>query len=516
MNSTDVSVDMTPTTSLSRSHATISTSTVRISSSKNPAITDGEGVQSHPESSASSSFRHVAHHMNPERVFSEATTSADENAGGGCVQKPSSGEKAAKTEKRGKQDASESTDGNLMNILAVGYMPPTPSSPSPTPLSSTRKPDQAKVGQESGDKSTSEISRADQPRTDTAQFSTHSIVKTVDISTSSTASIYKEFLAGNASDDISAPGSDEKSTHVSDRKPMMNGQSILGNDVRNTSTSPLKTTMGDLTLFKKMTRLTRRLSSPSKSGSHDKVAVHLKSAGKSDTETKSHSRNLTVPLSPKNNLLRDVPLPPLKEVSSLSSASASTTTGGSGSAVVPGTTLLNNDVHALLPTQSIDLPPGGTPLRLDAPGWQSTLASQAGTLRNGQRLSIRTEPASLGPIQIEATSVGKGGGIRIHLTANHADTVSMLQQASPLIAQQLMGGGLGIHTTVTASASEPFPSFSPFFDSSSQENDTSQNKDGHSFAHSRAQPLGSVSGVPLDEPDAPSSIHIAKGFESWI
>ncbi|OCX72177.1 hypothetical protein A6M23_10305 [Acidithiobacillus thiooxidans] len=155
--------------------------------------------------------------------------------------------------------------------------------------------------------------------------------------------------------------------------------------------------------------------------------------------------------------------------------------------------------------------PDGQVLHLDTSGWQAVLASQAGRLRPGQSLLVRTNPASLGPIQVEAVHSGQGKHFHIQLTANHSDTIRMLQQGAPLIAQQISGVGTNTITQITVSDAA---TFSQAFFSSSQENSRQPNKDG-TPTQTRRLSTGLVENVQQKVGDS-SIVQDVTGFESWI
>jgi hypothetical protein len=166
----------------------------------------------------------------------------------------------------------------------------------------------------------------------------------------------------------------------------------------------------------------------------------------------------------------------------------------------PPSTLLDNAVH------------------MTNPGWETAIAGRLSMAHPGQTFSVTVHPLTMGPIQVMATRTNSGG-MRLHLTARHADTVTMLQQGAPVIAAQIMGNGnpgMGNSVTVTASVAQGTPS--PTLSTSQQGyQDNAPHGDGHN-AFARNVPLvhGSATATRPDNQGDPSSIIDTAGFESWV
>lgn len=163
-------------------------------------------------------------------------------------------------------------------------------------------------------------------------------------------------------------------------------------------------------------------------------------------------------------------------------------------------------------------PPSDTVLRMSAPGWEAVLAGRLAMAQPGQTFSVTAHPLTMGPIQVLATRANNGG-MRIHLTAQHADTVAMLQQGAPVIAAQILGNGntiMGNGVTVTASVAQGTPSQS-FFSSQQGSRDSAPHSDGQSaFARNVQTGHGPAGASGRSGQNDSSTIIGTASFESWV
>ena len=173
---------------------------------------------------------------------------------------------------------------------------------------------------------------------------------------------------------------------------------------------------------------------------------------------------------------------------------------------------------AIQSSQITEVPASIPAVRITDPGWESAIARQVIMSQPGQPLFITVHPLTMGPIQVLATRA-ENGAMRIHITAQHADTVTLLQQGAPIIAAQIMGNGasgMGNNVTVTASSDQGVTS--PAFSTSQQESQNHPSHSGEQSAftrnagpvHGLAEPSGY--GVRSDS----SNIVGTAGFESWV
>ena len=154
-------------------------------------------------------------------------------------------------------------------------------------------------------------------------------------------------------------------------------------------------------------------------------------------------------------------------------------------------------------------------LPIGAFGWQAVLASRAASLQPGQSLLVRTDPAALGPIQVEATlRTGQGNGLHIQLTVKHSGTAQMLQQGAPVIAQMITTASAGVPVSVGVTLAHPEPAPFPSF-SFSQGNPGQGNSGRGARATAPARPVSSIPAVEQERAEA-SPASRTKGFESWV
>lgn len=162
--------------------------------------------------------------------------------------------------------------------------------------------------------------------------------------------------------------------------------------------------------------------------------------------------------------------------------------------------------------------PSAPALSIGTSGWQAALASRAGILQPGQSLLVRTDPAELGPIQVEATLRAgqgeQGNGLHIQLTVKHPGTARMLQQGAPVITQMITTAGAGAQVSVGVTMVHSEQTSSPAF--SFSQGNSGQGNPGRSAPDT---PFGgsasSTSSVELKMAE-PSPASQTKGFESWV
>lgn len=168
-----------------------------------------------------------------------------------------------------------------------------------------------------------------------------------------------------------------------------------------------------------------------------------------------------------------------------------------------------------LPGSPAVVTPSGPALPIGASGWQAALAARAGRLQPGQSLLVRTDPAELGPIQVEATlRAGQGKGLHIQLTVKHSGTAQMLQQGAPVIAQMITTAGAGVPVSVgvTMAPSEQasFSSFT-FSQGNPGQGEPGRGAPGTPFGSSTNR----TAAVEQKMTESSPAIH-TKGFESWV
>lgn len=504
MSATDIPVDSVAITS-PPSGCAVSAPSASGSSHVKPASSGHVGDQPHSGDAVSALFRQVARDAVARKDFSSASGGAVANAVKTSVQGSARSADEAKGERHGKNVASAATDGTISVMAAVIYMPPPPPAPPPSQKTTFSGVDQA-----AGSGCAPVCSLSGHPSAGAVHPSVPSGIACAEKSATISSVKAAFFHSETSGAEISAPGITDILTPVPGMMAV-NGHAGL---VREAHLSPeiSPTTAGDLAVHRETDVSAIAVVPHLQSAPRTNASAFAALTNERGVEGSKSRLKLTTDKSEKSPSHFSPPISPmLKETSDISHSPAPTISGGTGGTVVPGTPTIDIGAGASQSVQSADSPPDGPTLRLDTPGWQSALASQAGRLRPGQRLSVRTDPMSLGPIQVEAISMGQGNGLHIHLTANHPDTALMLQQGAPLIAQQITGGGMGTTAMVTVSA---LATFSQSFSTSSQGN-TRQHKDGGASAHTFSHSAGQVHGVG-QESGAPSSINGATGFESWI
>ena len=504
MSATDIPVDSVAITSPPCGCA-VSAPSASGSSHVKPESSGPVGDQPHPGDAVSASFRQVARDAVARKDFSGASGGAAANAVKTSVQGSARSADEAKGQRHGKNVASAATDGTISVMAAVIYMPPPPPAPPPS-----KKTMFSGVDQAAGSGCAPVCSLSGHPSAGAVHPPVPSGMAGAEKS-ATISSVKAAFLHSETSGaEMSSPLTADISTPVPGVMAINGHAGLVLEAHRSPEISP--TTAGDLAVHRETDVSAITVVPHLQSAPRTNASAFTAPTNERGVEGSKSRLKLTTGKSEKSPTHFSPSISPMsKESSDISQLTAPSISGGTDGTVVPGTPTIEIGAGASQSVQSADSPSDGPTLRLDTPGWQSALASQAGRLRPGQRLSVRTDPMSLGPIQIEAINLGQGNGLHIHLTANHPDTALMLQQGAPLIAQQITGGGMGTTAMVTVSA---LAIFSQPFSTSSQGN-TRQQKDGEAPAHTFSHPAGQVHGVG-QESGATSSTNGTTGFESWI
>lgn len=94
-------------------------------------------------------------------------------------------------------------------------------------------------------------------------------------------------------------------------------------------------------------------------------------------------------------------------------------------------------------------------LDLGSPGWQQVVAHQVSSATHGQSISLQTNPIHLGPIHIQVQRGGAEGpaALQVNIQASQPETVQLLQQSAPQLAQQMTAAQPGAAPVITITPS---------------------------------------------------------------
>ena len=94
-------------------------------------------------------------------------------------------------------------------------------------------------------------------------------------------------------------------------------------------------------------------------------------------------------------------------------------------------------------------------LNLGSPGWQQVVAHQVSNAMHGQSMSLQTNPLHLGPIHIQVQRGGPEGpaALQVNIQASQPETVQLLQQSVPQLAQQMTAAQPGAAPVITITPS---------------------------------------------------------------